>query len=215
MFATLRSVSKGRNHGFADRDKSRARPFNASTLTTYAGTFEKQRQGVGEQIGLRNPGIPAEPRQAVALRRLEFLDDVSRRMIALGQLDRHIGHVAAAAIAARALGAATNPGMKLRQRVIGMGGFKSIPDRLGVSGDVAQARNHQIVLRAEVTIQCHLVGPRHICNRVNADPSDPVFAKEIPGRADDALPRFQRGYGAILHDLSSTLKKVATSLDRV
>jgi multidrug efflux pump subunit AcrA (membrane-fusion protein) len=145
MFATLRSVSKGRNHGFADRDKSRARPFNASTLTTYAGTFEKQRQGVGEQIGLRNPGIPAEPRQAVALRRLEFLDDVSRRMIALGQLDRHIGHVAAAAIAARALGAATNPGMKLRERVIGMGGFKSIPDRFGVSGDVAQARNHQIV----------------------------------------------------------------------
>ena len=66
-----------------------------------------------------------------------------------------------------------------------------------------------------MTIQGHLVGPRHICNRVNADPSDPVFAKEIPGRADDALPRFQRGYGAILHDLSSTLKKVATSLDRV
>ena len=109
MFAIVRSVSKGRNHGFADRDKSCARPFDASTLATYAGTFEKQRQGVGEQIGLRNPGIPAEPRQAVELRRLEFLDDVSRRMIALGQLDRHIGHVAAAAIAARALGAATNP----------------------------------------------------------------------------------------------------------
>ena len=91
--------------------------------------------------------------------------------------------------------------MKLRERVIGMGGFKSVPDRLGVSSDLAKAGNHQIVLRAEVTIQRHLVSPRHVRNRVNADPSDPMFAKEIPSCADDALPRFQRGGGAILHDL--------------
>jgi hypothetical protein len=54
MFATVRSVSKGRNHGFADRDKSRARPFNADALTTYAGTFEKQTFAFGWPSG-RSP----------------------------------------------------------------------------------------------------------------------------------------------------------------
>jgi hypothetical protein len=202
MFAILRSVSKGCNHGFADRDKSCAWPFDAGALATYPGSLEEQRQGVGEQIGLRNPGIPAESRQSVALHRLECLDDASRRMIALGELNRRVGHVAAAAVAARALGAATNPGVKLRERVVGMGGFKSFPDRIGISSDLAKAGNHQIVLRAEVTIQRHLVGPGDLRNRVNADPSDPMFAKKIPSRADDALPRFWRGCGAILHDLA-------------
>ena len=203
MFATLRSVSKGRNHGFADRDKSRARPFNASTLTTYASTFEKQRQGVGEQIGLRNPGIPAEPRQAVALRRLEFLDYASRRMIALGQLDRRIGHVAAAAIAERALGAATNPSMKLRERVIGMGGFKSIPDRLGVSGDVAQARNHQIVGQFRLLRRAQKVPPiekpRRNDDAEQADPPDEqrdrkkVAQHESDERGVDEIDELERG----------------------
>jgi hypothetical protein len=62
MFATLRSVSKGRNHGFADRDKSRARPFNASTLTTYAGTFEKQRQSDLRHIQPERDGPGRGPR---------------------------------------------------------------------------------------------------------------------------------------------------------
>jgi hypothetical protein len=52
--------------------------------------------------------------------RLEFLDDLSRRMIAFGELDRHIGHVAAAAIVANAFGANTNKGMELRERVAGI-----------------------------------------------------------------------------------------------
>ncbi len=206
MFATLCSVGKGRDHGFADLDKSRARSFDAGALATYASTFEKQRQGVGEQISLRNPGLAAEPCQAIALSRLEGFDDASRRMIALGQFDRRIGHVAAAAIADRALGAATNPGMKLRERITWMGGFESVPYRFGLPGNLVKASDHQIVLRAEVTIQRHLVGSRHVRDRVDTDPSDPMLAKEIPGRADDALPRLWRSGDEILHDPSSNLK---------
>jgi hypothetical protein len=33
-----------------------------------------------------------------------------------------------------------------------------------------------------------------------------MFAKEIPGRADDALPRLRRSGDEMLHDPSSTLK---------
>src|SRR4051812_18427442 len=42
IFATLRSGSKGRDYGLGDRDKSRARPFDASSLTTDAGTLDQQ-----------------------------------------------------------------------------------------------------------------------------------------------------------------------------
>jgi hypothetical protein len=42
-----------------------------------------------------------------------------------------------------------------------------------------------------------------------------VFAKQIPGGADDAVSRLERGYDAILHDFSSTFKKSPKLLDRV
>jgi len=65
------SVSKGRNHGFADRDKSRAKaPSTPATLTTYAGTFEKQRQGCRRANRPSQSRHPRQsPRQAVALPR--------------------------------------------------------------------------------------------------------------------------------------------------
>jgi hypothetical protein len=97
--------------------------------------------------------------------------------------------------------------MKLRERVIGMGGFKSIPDRLGVLRDLPQARNHQIVLRAEVTIQRHLVGASHVGDRIDTDRADPVLAKQIPGRADDALSRPWQNGGAVLHQRFLHLEK--------
>src|ERR1700692_2897492 len=123
-----------------------------------AGASERQQKAVGEQIGLGDPGIAAKLRQPIALRGLEFLDEVPGRMPAFGQFDRRVSHVTAPAIVARALGTATDPGMKLRQRVIGMCGFKSGPNLVRLASDVAKASHHQIVLRAEVTIQRHLVG---------------------------------------------------------
>jgi hypothetical protein len=85
MLATLCSVGKGRNHSFADRDEVCARPLDADALAADAGAFQQQPQRVGEQIGFGNPGVVTEPSEAVALFRLEFLDDVSRRMIAFAR----------------------------------------------------------------------------------------------------------------------------------
>ena len=81
-----------------------ARAIDTDALAADARAFEQQRQGISEQIGLRNSGFATEFRQAVPLCRLEFLDNVPRRMIAFREFDRHIGHVAAAAIIADALG---------------------------------------------------------------------------------------------------------------
>jgi hypothetical protein len=66
-----------------------------------------------------------------------------------------------------------------------------------------------------MAIQRHLVAPGRVRDRVDAGPSYPVFAKEIPGSADDALSRLERAYDAVLHDRSSTFGKNVTLLDRV
>ena len=111
-------------------------------LPADAGALKQQRQRVGEQIAFRNPRVAAELRKPVALFGLEFLDDESRRMIALGKLDRHVGHVAAAAIVADALGPNTNPGMELCERVPGVSLLDSAPDRVNLSFHCSQASDY-------------------------------------------------------------------------
>src|SRR5262245_38047696 len=121
-------------------------------------------------------------------------------MIALGKLDRHVGHVAAAAIVADALGPNTNPGMELCERVPGVSLLDSAPDRVNLSFHCSQASDNKIILRTEVTIERHFVGVRSLRDRVDADPPDPVFTKEIPGCSDNALSPFPPNHAAILHD---------------
>src|SRR5258708_13187359 len=79
-------------------------------------------------------------------------------MIAFGEVDRYIGHVATAAIVANAFGTKTNPGMELRKRVAGIVLLESVPDRISLASHVAQTGDDQIILRAEVTIERHFVG---------------------------------------------------------
>src|ERR1700730_4781704 len=120
-------------------------------------------------------------------------------MIPFGKLDRHIGHVTAAAILANAFGANTNPGMELRERVAGIILLESVPDRISLASHVAQASDDQIILRAEMTIERHFVGVCGVRDGVDADPPDPVFAKEISRGADDSLSRLQRDHAALRH----------------
>jgi hypothetical protein len=199
VLAAHRFAGKGRDNRFADRDEVCARPLDADALAADAGAFQQQPQRVGEQIGFGDPGVPAEPGEAVALFRLEFLNDVSRRMIAFGELDRHIGHVAAAPIVANAFAANTNKGMELRERVAGIILLESAPDRISLASHLVQTSNDQIILRAEVTIERHFVGVCGFRDGVNADPSDPVFAKEISCGADDSLSRFQWDHAGLHH----------------
>lgn len=180
-------------------------------LPADAGALEEQRQRVGEQIGFCNSGVAAEPRKAVALFGLEFLDDESRRMIAPGKLDRYIGHVAAAAIVTDALGPNTNPGMELCERVRRISLFDSAPDRVNLSFDLPQASDDKIILRAEVTIERHFIGGRGLRDGVNADAPDPVFTKQVPGGADNAFSRFQRNHGLFLA-ISNPQKNAAVHL---
>ena len=88
----------------------------------------------------------------------------------------------------------------MRERVAGVVLLEAIPNGVDLAGDVAQTRHDEIVLRAEVTIERHLVGISSLCDRVDPNPPDPVLAEKIAGGADDAVPRPQREPASVLHD---------------
>ena len=104
-FARLSFAGKGCDHSVTDCDVSCARPFEAGTLATDAGAFEQERQGISEQLWLRNPSFMTKLCQTVALLLLELLNDVSRRMIAFGQFHGDVGQIATATIVDNAFGA--------------------------------------------------------------------------------------------------------------
>jgi hypothetical protein len=188
MLARLSFARKGSDHSFANRDETCARPFNASTLAADAGAFEQKRQGIRKQIRFCNSGTPTKFRQAIALVPLELFNDMPRRMIAFGKFNRRISEIATASIVENALGTDANPRAKLSQRIIRIFAIEADPNLVDLTGDVTQARDNQIILRAEVAVKRHLVGAGRLRDRVNADPPDPVLTEEITGRTDDAFP---------------------------
>jgi hypothetical protein len=188
MLARLSFARKGCDHSFANRDETCARAFNASTLAADAGAFEQKRQGVRKQIRFCDSGPPTKFRQAIALVPLELFNDMPRRMIAFGKFNRGISEIATAAIVENALGTDANPRGKLSQRIIRIFAIEADPNLVDLTGNVTQARNNQIILRAEVAIERHLVGASRLSDRVNPDSPDPVLTEQITGRTDDAFP---------------------------
>jgi hypothetical protein len=64
-----------------------------------------------------------------------------------------------------------------------------------------------------VTIQSHLVRIGGFGDGVDANTPDPVFAEQIPGCADDAIPRSRRDPATVLHGFLQ--ENLEMSLDRV
>src|SRR5437588_259271 len=95
-----------------------------------------------------------------------------RRMIALGEFNRRIGHIATAPVAAGALRTVKDPGVELGKRIAWITLFDSGPQSVHVASDVPQAGGYQLVLRAKVTIERHLVRAGLLGDRVDADPLD-------------------------------------------
>jgi hypothetical protein len=189
MLSRLPFARKGCDHSFANRDETCGRPFNAGTLAADAGAFEQKRQGIRKQICFCDSGALTKFRQAIALVSLKLFNDMPRRMIAFGKLNRGICEIATAAIVENALGTNANPRAKLSQRIIRIFAIELDPNLVDLAGDVTQARDNQIILRAEVAVERHLVGAGCLRDRVNADPPDPVLTEEVTGRTDDAFPR--------------------------
>jgi hypothetical protein len=215
LYADRPFVRKSRDHRFANRNKPGARTFCAGTLAADAGALDQKPKGVGEKFGLRNTSVAAELDQPITLGRLEFFDDVPRRVITFRKLDCCIGHVTPAAIVARTFRANPNPRMQLCDKIIGVFGLEFFPYFVGLAAKVTQTFGYQFVLRTEVTIERHFVGACSLRDRIDADAPDAVFAKEIARGADNAFAGPQQGYATIDHDCSSGCEKMSLSLDGV
>ena len=69
----------------------------------------------------------------------------------------------------------------------GCSDFDFGPPSFGFERHVAQTLNDQVVLRAEVTVERHLVGAGRLGDRIDANASDSVFVEQVPGGAGNPI----------------------------
>src|SRR5271168_3889331 len=106
-------------------------------------------------------------------------------MAGFRQFDRRIREVAAPLVIEYKLGAASDPRVQLRQGIASVYRFDFGPPSFDFERHVAQTLNDQVVFRAEVTVERHLVGAGRLSDRVDADASDSVFMEQTPGGASN------------------------------
>ena len=87
------------------------------------------------------------------------------------------------------LGHLLEPGAKLRPRVAGMGLLEPVPAAVGLARGLAQICRHQIVLRAEVAIERHLVGAGSLGDGIDPYGPDSMPVKQIAGDRQNAGAR--------------------------
>ena len=109
-------------------------------------------------------------------------------MIALHQLGGGVDQLAIAMVDRHIVAGALDPVLELSPGVAGMGRFQSLPEGLGLGGRLLDAGNDQIVLRAEMTIERHLVAVRSVGDRVDPDPANAVLPEEVARSIDDPVP---------------------------
>src|SRR5271154_7516072 len=119
-------------------------------------------------------------------------------MVGFRQFDRRIREVAAPLVVEYKFGAASDPGVQLRQGIARVFRFDSGPPSSAFERHVAQTLNDQVVLRAEVTVERHLVGAGRLSDRIDADASDTVLVEQVPGGASDPIARTGPAHDAFL-----------------
>jgi hypothetical protein len=178
-----------RDDGFGASYKSGAWSPRTDALPTYARTFKQQGQSICKKIRLSGTCIPTKPGKPIAVGRLELFDHASRGMISLRQFEGGIREITTTPVRTNVLCRQSDPRMKLRQRIVRASSFQLGPLCLGTPCRVPQALDNQVILRAKMTIERHLVGSGGFSDRIDADPSDAVFSEQAASRIDDPIAR--------------------------
>ena len=147
----------------------------------------KQDKRVGEQVGLRGAGAGAQSRQPLALTDLERLDHLEPGMTLLRQFDRGVRQVATALVLGDELSRLLDEAMELSDRIVGAGGLDLRPNLVRLLSLVIEIFENEIVLRAEVAIERHLVGARRLGDGFDADAANAMTVEEVLSAVDDAL----------------------------
>ena len=81
------------------------------------------------------------------------------------------------------------PSQELAFRIARMGGGERIPGSVEFLRELAETRGDQHILRGEVTVERHLVGPGRLGDRVDAHGMDAATIEQLAGGREDALAR--------------------------
>src|SRR5207249_2525950 len=144
---------------FGERVEPGARPLAADALQADARALDQEEELVGDALGPGVSRLAHQGDQALALAALVRFDDPARRVLALGELDRRVGERAAAA---------SGFGGELRhlpkekaQLGIGVARMlraRRLPYPFTLGRELLQVGADQLVARAEMPVERHLVG---------------------------------------------------------
>ncbi|MBB4434329.1 hypothetical protein GGE18_004457 [Rhizobium esperanzae] len=104
------------------------------------------------------------------------------------QLDGGIGEIAAGGLAVQTLRPRLHPGVKLGARIAGIGRLQIAPDGTGPFGSAAQRLADQLVLRAKMPVERHLVGQSRVGDGIDADAADAALAEKLRCGRNNTLP---------------------------
>lgn len=107
------------------------------------------------------------------------------------QLDGGIGKIATGGLTVQTLRPQLHPGVQLGARIAGIGRFQIAPDGTRLLGGAPQRLADQLVLRAKMPIERHLVGQSRVGNGIDANAADAALAEKLRGCRDDTLARGQ------------------------
>ena len=110
-------------------------------------------------------------------------------MARFGEFDRRVGEIAAALVVGDEFRRLSDEAVKLADRIARALRFHLGPDLVGLAALVVEIFEDEVVLRAEVAIERHLVGVRRFGDRLDPDAADAVAMKEVERAGDDALAR--------------------------
>ena len=110
-------------------------------------------------------------------------------MARLGELDRGVRQITAALVTGDEIRRLSDIAVKLADRIAGTRGFDLRPYLVGLSTLVVEILEDQIVFRAEMAVERHLVGAGRLRDRFDPDAADAMAVKEILRAGDDSFAR--------------------------
>src|SRR5580693_4785792 len=108
------------------------------------------------------------------------------------QLDRGVRKIAAALVTCDKFRRLLDEAIELANGIARARGFDLGPNLVGLFPLIIQIFENQFVLRAEVTIERHLVGASSFGDGLDADPADAAAVEKVLRTVDNALARPRR-----------------------
>jgi len=155
-----------------------------------ARPFHQQEELVGDPLRPRVSRLAHQRDQALALAALVHLDHPARRVLAPGELDRGVGERAAAhARFARPLRHLPQQIAQLRLGVAGVLGARLVPHPFALGGERREIRRDQLVARAEMAVERHLVGAGSGGDGIDAHRVDAIAVEKLARRLQNTSAR--------------------------